>query len=65
MPPTSTIGFDWVAPFAVWYQLNQSLAQAWGNNCLQTFVELKDGITAASVNKSISNIIKKESLKPL
>lgn len=59
MPPTSTIGFDWVAPFAVWYQLNQSLAQAWGNNCLQTFVELKDGITAASVNKSISNIIKK------
>ncbi|MGN7786074.1 ABC transporter permease [Niabella sp. 22666] len=60
LPTTSTIGFDWVAPFAVWYNLNQSLAQAWGNNCLQTFVELKEGITAASVNKSISNMIKKK-----
>lgn len=59
IPATSTIRFEWVAPFAAWYNLNQSMAQAWGNNCLQTFVELKEGTNPVSVNRSVSNIIKK------
>ncbi|MCH5718649.1 ABC transporter permease [Niabella hibiscisoli] len=63
IPATSTLRFDWVAPFAIWYNLNHSWAQSWGNNCLQTFVELKEGITAQAINRSISNMIKKEKRK--
>ncbi len=59
IPATSTLRFDWVAPFAIWYNLNHSWAQSWGNNGLQTFVELKEGITAQAINRSIDNMIKK------
>ncbi len=57
IPKNSTVNFEWVSPFDIWYNENQSWAQYWGNNCLSTFVELKPGVNAASVNKLLYDFI--------
>ncbi len=58
IPENSTIQFDWVAPFQVWFDTSP-WAHQWGNNCLSTYVELKPGVAASSVNKLLYNFIQK------
>ena len=62
IPENSTIQFDWVAPFQVWFD-DSPWAHRWGNNCLSTYVELKPGVAPASVNKLLYNFIQKQEPK--
>jgi predicted permease len=58
IPDNSSIQFEWVSPFQIWYDKSE-WAHKWGNNCLSTFVELKPGANAASVNKLLYDFIQK------
>ncbi|HEY4877384.1 MAG TPA: ABC transporter permease, partial [Puia sp.] len=65
IPHNSTVQFEWVAPFQIWYDENKSWAQAWGNNDIDTYVELRSGVSAASVNNMLYNFIQKREPKSL
>lgn len=56
LPQNSSLQFEWVAPFEIWYQQSE-YAHKWGNNCLSTYVELKPGVDKSSVNKQLYNFI--------
>jgi putative ABC transport system permease protein len=59
----STVQFEWVAPFQIWWDENKLWAQSWGNNDLDTYVELKPNISAVSVNKILYNFIQQREPK--
>lgn len=59
IPENSTVKFEWVAPFEVWWNQNKSWAADWGGNCLSTYVELKPGVHPASVDKVLYDFIQK------
>ena len=63
IPENSTVNFEWVSPFKVWYDENQSWAKEWGNNDLSTFVELKPGVQPAAVNRLLKGFIQKREPK--
>jgi putative ABC transport system permease protein len=65
IPKNSTIQFEWVSPFQIWWNENKSWAQSWGNNDLSTFVELKPNVSAASVNKVLYDFIQKREPKSI
>jgi len=65
IPKNSTVQFEWVAPFQIWYDENKSWAQSWGNNDLSTYVELKPNVSAASVDKMLYNFIQKREPKSI
>ncbi|HVW99802.1 MAG TPA: ABC transporter permease, partial [Candidatus Babeliaceae bacterium] len=58
IPENSSIQFEWVAPFTIFFQQNDYLHK-WGNNSLSTYVELKPGVNPSSVNKLLYNFIQK------
>jgi len=58
IPENSSMQFEWVAPFEIWFQQSDWL-HVWGNNSLSTYVELKPGVNSASVNKLLYNFIQK------
>jgi putative ABC transport system permease protein len=58
IPENSSIDFEWVAPFKIWYD-QSPWAWQWGNNCLSTYVELKSDASEASVNKLMYNFVQK------
>ncbi len=52
LPENSSLQFEWLAPFEIYYQ-KSPWAQKWGNSCLSTYVELKDGVKPARVDKQL------------
>jgi len=54
LPENSTLQFEWLAPFKVWYDANPR-AQTWFNFGLTTYVELKQGADANAINKQLLN----------
>jgi predicted permease len=58
IPANSSLQFEWVAPFQIWYQVSP-WAHEWGNGSLSTYVELKPGTDAESINKQLYNYIQK------
>ncbi len=56
IPQNSTLQFDWVAPFEIFYK-QSPWAQKWGNSCLSTYIELKPGVQVANVNKQLYNYL--------
>jgi putative ABC transport system permease protein len=59
IPQNSSVQFEWVAPFQIYY--NQSpWAQKWDNSCISSYVELKDGVDAAAVNKQLYNYLQQK-----
>src|SRR6478672_8913986 len=56
VPQNSSIQFEFVAPFEIVFDQSPWLHN-WGNNSLSTYVELKPGARAASVNKILYNFI--------
>ncbi len=54
IPENSTIQFEWLAPFKVWYDANPG-AQTWFNFGLTTYIELQPGIDVNTINKKLSN----------
>ncbi len=57
LPVNSTLQFDWLSPFQVYLQENDWLNQ-WGNNGIQSFVELQPTTSAAAINQRLKNYIK-------
>ena len=58
IPENSSLQFEWVAPFKIYYDQSPWL-YSWENNSLSTYVELKPGVDPASVNKQLYNFIQK------
>jgi predicted permease len=59
IPENSSLSFEWVAPFKIWYD-QSSWAWEWSNNCLSTYVELKPDANLASINKLMYNFVQKK-----
>jgi predicted permease len=53
---SSTLKFSWLASFKI-HEDRNSWLQQWGNNGIQTFVELKNGTNPKEVNKKLYNFI--------
>ena len=62
-PKNSTVQFEWVAPFQIWWNENKQWAPNWGSNDVDTYVELKPGVSAGSVNKILYDFIQKREPK--
>jgi predicted permease len=58
IPENSSLQFEWVAPFKIWYQ-QSPWAYKWENNCVSTYVELKPGTDVANINKHLYNFVQK------
>ncbi|HLY71664.1 MAG TPA: ABC transporter permease, partial [Puia sp.] len=58
IPENSSLQFEWVAPFQIWYQ-QSPWAYKWENNCLSTYVEVKPGANLANINKQMYNFVQK------
>jgi hypothetical protein len=58
IPENSSMQFEWVAPFQIWYQ-QSPWAYDWANNCVSTYVELKPGANLASINTQLYNFVQK------
>jgi predicted permease len=58
IPDNSTIQFEWVAPFEIYFEQSPWLKD-WGSNSLGTYVELKPGTQPATVNKLLYDFIQK------
>lgn len=58
IPENSSLHFEWVAPFQIWYQ-QSPWAYEWGNNCLSTYVELKPGADLDNINKQLYDFVQK------
>ncbi len=56
IPSNSSLHFEFVGSFQIVFDQNSYLHR-WGNNSLNTYVELKPGASAASVNKILYNFI--------
>lgn len=56
VPQNSSVQFEWVIPFEIYFRQSDWL-HYWGNNSLSTYVELKPGVSAASINKKLYNFI--------
>jgi putative ABC transport system permease protein len=57
IPQNSSIQFDWIAPFKIFYDKNEWL-QSWGNNGIQTFAELDDKTSPELFNRKFNDYIK-------
>ena len=57
LPQNSTIRFEWLSPFKVYHDKNQWLDQ-WGNNGIQTFVELDKNADVTSLDQKLHGYIK-------
>ena len=58
IPANSSLQFEWVAPFKIWYDVSP-FAHEWANGSLSTYVELESGIDPQGVNKQLFNYIQK------
>ena len=58
LPANSSLQFEWVAPFQIWYQVSP-WAHEWANGSLSTYVELKPGTDPESINKQLHSYIQK------
>jgi putative ABC transport system permease protein len=54
LPENSTLNFEWLAPFEVFYQLSDHFHK-WNNFGLTTYIELKRGVSADVLNKQLLN----------
>jgi predicted permease len=58
IPENSSLQFEWVAPFQIWYQ-QSPWAYKWENNCVTTYAELKPRVNVADINKQLYNFVQK------
>jgi putative ABC transport system permease protein len=55
LPENSSLQFEWLAPFEVWYNENKEWVHQWNNFGITTYVELKPAADAAAINKRLLN----------
>ena len=58
LPHNSSLQFEWVAPFDIFFQQNDYIRK-WGNNSLNTYVELNPATNPAIVNRQLANYLQK------
>src|SRR6201996_2346009 len=58
LPTNSTIQFEWLMPFKIYFDKSPWL-KFWGSNALNTFVELKPGANPETINKQLHGYIEK------
>ncbi len=58
IPENSSLQFEWLAPFQIWYQ-QSPWAYEWANNCVSTYVELKPGANLENINKQLYYFVQK------
>ncbi len=56
IPQNSSFRFEWIAPFKIYFDKNEWL-QSWGNNGIQTFVELDKKTNPEQFNKKFASYI--------
>jgi predicted permease len=59
LPENATLQFEWLAPFRIWIQ-DKPWAHEWKNFNTSTYVQLRPGVSPASVNKSLYNYIQEK-----
>lgn len=59
LPQNSTIQFEWLAPFEIWFK-ESPWANEWGNTSITTYVELEEGANSTAINKQLYGFIKKK-----
>ncbi|RBL94112.1 ABC transporter permease [Chitinophaga flava] len=57
IPQNSTLQFEWVVPFQVYFNQNKWL-ESWGANAINNFVELQPGVDVATVNRQLAGFAK-------
>jgi len=57
LPENSSFQFDWLAPFKIYLDKNSWLQQ-WGNNGIQTLVELNEKANVETINQKLKGYIK-------
>jgi putative ABC transport system permease protein len=57
LPDNSTLKFDWLSPFKIFFDQNSWLTN-WGSNGIQTYVELEKQAQLTEVNKKLDGFIK-------
>lgn len=57
IPENSTLKFDWLSPFKIYFEKNNWLLQ-WGNNGIQTFTELDKKTDVQRLNEKLNGFIK-------
>ncbi|MEP6949710.1 MAG: ABC transporter permease [Ginsengibacter sp.] len=55
LPRNTSLQFEWLAPFKVWYDENIEWAHQWNNFGITTYVELKPAVDAITINKKLLN----------
>jgi putative ABC transport system permease protein len=65
IPENSSLQFEWVAPFEIWYRQSTPWAQLWGNNCLSTYIELESGARVENINKQLRDFVQKREPKSI
>ena len=58
-PSNSSLKFSWLANFKIYEDRNEWL-RSWGNNGIQTFVELKPGTDVSALNKKFYGFIQEK-----
>jgi putative ABC transport system permease protein len=58
LPASSSLQFEWVAPFDIFFQQNDYIRK-WTNNSLTTYVELNPATGVGPVNKQLADYIQK------
>lgn len=62
MPENSSVQFDWLAPFQVYFNQNTWLT-SWRANSINTYVELAPNANISAVNKQLYGLIQKNEPK--
>jgi ABC-type antimicrobial peptide transport system permease subunit len=56
LPSNSSLQFEWVAPFQIFYD-NNDYVHKWGNNSITTYVELQPATNPATVDKQLYDFV--------
>ncbi len=59
LPTNSSLRFDWFIPFEV-YSATREYTKIWGNNSVNTYVELVPGANIENINKQLYDFIEKK-----
>lgn len=57
VPSNSTLQFDWLVPFEITFKQRIADLSVWGNNSVNTYVELQPGANLDAVNKQLYGYI--------
>jgi hypothetical protein len=63
-PSNSSLQFEWVAPFQIFYEKNPWL-ESWSNQAVTTYVELRPEANVAAINKQLFNFISQRDPKSI